>query len=107
MEIEEKLQLIKDNKISIEKIQELERVFNKITSVEELAPNGEVITSKADLLLSLLIQIQLTILKDSLAENMKRDIEFSEQVIGLKEQAESLMKDMGKHFGNDKSDLGK
>lgn len=111
VEIEEKLQLIKDNKISIETITNLEKEFKQVASYKRATPTGDIIElSPTDELLALLIKIQIILLKDSLAENMKRDIEFSEQVIGLKEQAESLMKDMGKHFGgndSNSSSLGK
>lgn len=107
VEIEEKLQLIKDNKISIETITNLEKEFKQVSSYKRATPTGDIELSPTDELLALLIKIQIILLKDSLAENMKRDIEFSEQVIGLKEQAESLMKDMGKHFGGNDSGLGK
>ena len=104
MSIEEKLEMIRANKLTIEYINSLEKEYEQISSYKRVSPTGEPLLDPTDELLSLLIKIQLTYLKSQLVESAKHEIEFEEQVVALKKQAEGVMKSMSKHFGDESTD---
>jgi hypothetical protein len=94
MSVEEKLELIRKYKLTKEKIEALEQEYNEIQNND-----GDISRHE-----KLLIQIELTSLKDSLANSLKSEIEFGDKFGDLQEQAAQIFKNLENIGGKGKSD---
>ena len=88
---EDKLSIIREYRLNKEKIETLEKEYE---SLEKFVDE-----SKTDRLLSLLLKIEITLMKDSLAKNIQSEIEMDEHLNQFQNSAQDLMKTLGDKFG--------
>src|SRR5215211_7988567 len=100
----DKLSIIKNFKLTAEKIEKFEQIVQNIKKkpiVEELTPNGESKLSIESLLVELLeinmisLELEIEYMKNTLAAHLEHDLERETMDIQMQEKISGMMKKFG------------
>src|SRR5215211_1959935 len=99
-----KLSIIKNFKLTAEKIEKLEQIIQNIKSkpiVEEVLPSGDITTNIESLLSQLLeinmisLELEIEYMKNTLAAHLEHDLERETMDIQMQEKISGMMKKFG------------